>query len=774
VFLLLLSILAGPLHAEPELATLPGTAPLTVEEPLDEVMVAGISRFALRVLEESPSQRQAKWARDYSSAEAYSASVADNRRRLREIIGAVDERVPGDGFELLTKLGQSGIVGRSTQFLVYVVRWPVLPGVNGEGLLLEPRQPAVARVVALPDADWTPEMFANLSPGLGKHNPIPTRLAANGIQVLVPTLISRDTEFSGSPLVAFTNQPHREFIYRQAFPLGRHPIGYEVEKVEAAVDLFERLNQQQKVELPIGVVGVGEGGLLALYSAALDSRIDAAMVSGYFQSRCRIWREPIYRNIWGLLADFGDAEIASLIVPRRLVIEACAVPEVAGPPPPASGRRGGAAPGIIEAIHLTNVKSEYERAAQHFEQLGVKNHITLVASAAGDGPSGSEPALAAFSAALEINRDLTLADEPVERTNEQIDPRERQRRQVQELTDYTQRLLRLSPNVRTAFWSKADRSSVASWVRSVKFYRDYIAKEMIGELPPPTVPPNVRSRCVLDEVHFTGYEVVLDVYPDVIAAGILLVPKNVPATEKRPLIICQHGLEGTPRDTITRSGEGYRYYKAFAAELAERGFIVYAPQNPYRGEERFRVIQRLSNPMKRSLFSYIIRQHERTLEWLQKLPFVDPERIGFYGLSYGGKTAMRVPPILHDKYAVCICSADFNDWIRKMVSVDDVYSYVFTGEYEMPEWNLGHVASYAELASLMTPRPFMVERGHDDSVAPDEWVAAEFAKVRRHYTKLGVGDSVEIEFFNGPHTIHGVKTFEFLHKHLNSPHYAKD
>jgi len=135
---------------------------------------------------------------------------------------------------------------------------------------------------------------------------------------------------------------------------------------------------------------------------------------------------------------------------------------------------------------------------------------------------------------------------------------------------------------------------------------------------------------------------------------------------------------------------------------------------------------------------------------------------------------MRVPPILHDKYAVCICSADFNDWIRKMVSVDDVYSYVFTGEYEMPEWNLGHVASYAELASLMTPRPFMVERGHDDSVAPDEWVAAEFAKVRRHYTKLGVGDSVEIEFFNGPHTIHGVKTFEFLHKHLNSPHYAKD
>ena len=38
---------------------------------------------------------------------------------------------------------------------------------------------------------------------------------------------------------------------------------------------------------------------------------------------------------------------------------------------------------------------------------------------------------------------------------------------------------------------------------------------------------------------------------------------------------------------------------------------------------------------------------------------------------------------------------------------------------------------------LMIPRPFMVERGHDDGVGIDEWVALEFAKVRRRYNKLG-------------------------------------
>jgi hypothetical protein len=64
----------------------------------------------------------------------------------------------------------------------------------------------------------------------------------------------------------------------------------------------------------------------------------------------------------------------------------------------------------------------------------------------------------------------------------------------------------------------------------------------------------------------------------------------------------------------------------------------------------------------------------------------------------------------------------------------------------------------------------MVERGHDDGVAPDEWVAYEFAKTQRRYDQLGLGDRAAMEVFNGPHTINGVGTFEFLHRHLNWPH----
>jgi hypothetical protein len=63
----------------------------------------------------------------------------------------------------------------------------------------------------------------------------------------------------------------------------------------------------------------------------------------------------------------------------------------------------------------------------------------------------------------------------------------------------------------------------------------------------------------------------------------------------------------------------------------------------------------------------------------------------------------------------------------------------------------------------------MVERGHRDSVSLDEWVAYEYAKVRRHYAALGIPERTEIEFFDGVHEIHGVGTFRFLHRHLNWP-----
>ena len=745
---------------------LAGSDPLSDSGDLAMKMVENINEYALRLTAETISSRAALWKRNYDSPEEYERSVEVNRGHLRKIIGAVDPRVLISSLELDTTTSTSALLSSNTRYKAYSVRWPVFSGVTAEGLLLEPTGQAVARIVAIPDADQSPEMLAGLESGLDSASQFAKRLAENGCQVVIPVVIDRSDTWSGIPGIRMTNQTHREWIYRMAFEAGRHIIGYEVQKVLSAVDWFTHENRAGA--LPIGVVGYGEGGLLAFYSAAVDVRIQSAVVSGYFESRQELWKEPIYRDVWALLQEFGDAEIASLIAPRALVVEACHGPEISGPPAETPERKGAAPTGRLRTPPLDRVHEEAERARVFYKNLRAEENFHVVVSGDGNGSPGSEEALRALFRTLKLDVKLTSPDLAGKNVGDAVDGAERMHRQFSELVAHTQAILRQSPAQRTEFWSKADSSSPVRWQQSTAFYRDYIWKEVIGQLPSPSIPNNPRTRLIYDEPKFRGYEVLLDVWPGVFAYGILLQPKDLRPGERRPVVVCQHGLEGRPQDVADPKIDSH-FYHHFAATLADEGFVTYAPQNPYIGQDRFRVIQRKAHPVKLSLFSFIIGQHQRTLDWLVTLPFVDAQRIGFYGLSYGGKTAVRVPPLLNG-YALSICAGDFNEWVWKTTSVDSSYSYMVTQEYDMFEFDFANVVNYSDLGDLMAPRPFMVERGHLDPVAPDEWVAYEYAKVRRFYdVNMQMRDRTAIEFFTGPHTIHAQGTFKFLKEHLGWP-----
>ena len=735
-------------------AVMPATAPLELDGDPAAAMVEGIHSYLDRATKQAAASRGRLWSPDFGSAARYEQSVEPNRNRLRTILGLVDDRVGIKALELVGTTASPAEVAEGDGYRAFAVRWEALPGVFGEGLLLEPDSAAACRVVAVPDASWSPEMPAGLADGLPAEAQFARRLAENGCEVVVPMLIDRTarwTSLEGRP----SNLPHREFLFRMSYELGRHLIGYEVQKILSAIDFFAAQNEERDV--PIAIFGYGEGGLLALYAAALDTRVDRTAVSGYFQAREEQWRETIDRQVWGLLREFGDAEIAGLIAPRTFVVEASQGPEVAGPPPPPARGADRAASGKLVSTPKESVRSEVERARKIYASLGAGEEIHFVEP---ESLPGSDEALRLLlkPAALRPGRG------PAKRTGALPDSTERMRRQFDQIVDYNQQLVRDSPKRRAEFWSKANASSPEAWATSTPPYRKHIWEEVIGRLPDPDRPARPRTRGIYDHPDFQGYEVVLDVWEDVFAYGVLLIPKGMQAGERRSVVVAQHGLEGRPAD-LADPDVDHRAYHRYAARLAQEGFVVYAPQNPYIGQDRFRQIQRKAHPLKVSLFSFILGQHQQTLAWLKTLPFVDPSRIGFYGLSYGGKTAVRVPPLLDD-YALSICSADFNEWVWKTTSVTDSYSYLFTQEYDMLEFNFANVVNYAELAALMAPRPFMVERGHSDGVAPDEWVAYEFAKVRRFYDALGLGERAEIEFFNGPHEIHGEGTFQFLRKHL--------
>jgi len=772
---------------------LPGTKSLTLEGDLSGKMLDDAHKFIEEKINGSADTRLRLWHRDFTSRDAYEKSVEPNRRRFMKCIGVenktdpfinynvgIADKNPAAFMEKFSVNNDPNLIGETAKYTVYQVRWPVLNRVYGEGLLLQPKTKPKANIIAIPDADQEPEQLVGLLPGLAIESQFARRLAENGFQVLIPVIISRTFLFPGKE----QQQTYREWIYRQAFHMGRHIIGYEVQKVLSAIDWFK---QSGDSDAKIGVAGYNEGGLIAFYSAAVDKRIDAVLVSGYFNSRQRVWDEPIYRNVWRLLSEFGDAEIASLIAPRPLVIEHSAIPELVEKlkkssenPVQVEGLDYTGYKGTLKTPEFKDVQSEYNRIDKLIER-GFQPRYLIAGQKNNPVNFASETALEKFIEFLGYNLSLPITNEIPKDNRRSFDAAERQKRQVKEIEDHVQWLLRDSDKERNRFflyklmpafgeriWSTKPYHpyySPDSFIEKAKTYRKIFSEEILGKFSDTLLPPNPRTRKIYDKERWTGYEVVLDVYPNLFAAGVLLVPKDLKPGERRPVVVCQHGRNDTPQKLIEGNSTAYN---DVAAKLADQGFIVYAPQNPYRGEDRYRWLNRKANTVGKTLFSFIISQHEQSITWLKSLPFVDGKRIAFYGLSYGGETAMRVPAVL-EGYCLSICAGDFGDWTRKVTDTHYQGSFMNSLEWEMPYFNMGSTFSYAEMAYLIFPRPFMVERGHHDLVQPDEWVAYEYGKVRYFFDQFNLGDKTEIEFFNGGHSMRIDETFKFLHKHLHWP-----
>jgi dienelactone hydrolase len=764
-----------PMHgqaAPPE--PLPHTTALEwPEEDLSGRLMDGAHRFVERQIADMQARAGRFWSYDRSSAAAWNASLHGNRDRLREIIGAVDARV-APALERVGDDDNPALVAEAPAYRVWQVRWPVLEGLTAEGLLVEPttkRQAAtdgtgaaspVASLVVVPDAGQTPEQILGLAPGLLPERQFARLLAESGCELVIPTLVQRTPIQTDDPQLRQSEQTWREWIYRQGFHMGRHVIGLEVQKVLAAVDRFRA---RRGAAAKVGVVGYAEGGVIAFHAAAIDTRIDGALVSGYFDRRGRVWQEPIDRNVWSRLERFGDAEIAALVMPRHLVIEHADVPSFT------SSR------GAWHTPSGTSVRSEFHR----IPAVATFSRPSLV-TGQDDRPVAAMSAQALREFARRLGFRLagpptgTLGDR-----RQRFDPEARHRRTVLDMEGYIQSLVRAAEHVRDrAFlfkvlpeltevkWSTERVRPTwppAKFIDGARAYRERFREDGIGVFDQPYLPLNPRTRKVAETGTWTAWDVVIDVWPDVFAWGVIVIPKGIAAGERRPVVVVQHGRNGLPRETIDRH---VSYYNDFGSDLADRGFVVFAPHNLYRGEDRYRWLSRKANTIRATLFSFILGQHERILEWLGSLSFVDADRIAFYGLSYGGETALRIPAVL-EKYALSICSGDFNQWTRKVAATDEPFSFMRTIEWEMPYWNWGRTFDYAEMAYLIFPRPFMVERGHLDLVGRDQWVAHEYGKVQFLYAQLGLADRTAIEYFQGGHSINKQGTFAFLHEHLRWP-----
>lgn len=158
----------------------------------------------------------------------------------------------------------------------------------------------------------------------GYQRDFAVELVRRGFVVAAPEIYCfGEREASYAHLSEHSPQPstcHNASTY--AMMLGLTVAGIRVWDGMRVVDLLETLPEADTSRL--GVMGISGGGMHAFFSACLDARIKAAVISGYFCD----WRQSILAishctcNFVPGLMKLGElSDIAGLIAPRPLLIE---------------------------------------------------------------------------------------------------------------------------------------------------------------------------------------------------------------------------------------------------------------------------------------------------------------------------------------------------------------------------------------------------------------------------------------------------------------------
>ncbi len=248
------------------------------------------------------------------------------------------------------------------------------------------------------------------------------------------------------------------------------------------------------------------------------------------------------------------------------------------------------------------------------------------------------------------------------------------------------------------------------------------------------------------------------------AEAVLAVPTAATAEKRVPLVVVQHGIGSFPERNFGLMDKGDAYH-GYARELVKAGFAVLAPMNLRSVEHRNR-IERLCRLADMTLPGIELERMQRLLDEAVADPRIDPARVGMWGLSLGGLSTMFWTP-LEPRIKVAVVAGWFNHRRNKMVIPDKRYSCFLETKEEhafFPGWLLESTDS--DVASLICPRPLMIQTGKKDGIAHWPMVLEEFEAARQHYVKLGIGDRIAMDLRDGGHETHLESGLQFLTKWL--------
>ena len=317
-------------------------------------------------------------------------------------------------------------------------------------------------------------------------------------------------------------------------------------------------------------------------------------------------------------------------------------------------------------------------------------------------------------------------------------------------------------------WGNSDIRDFDAWKQKA---RDKVLDCMLA---PPPAPANGYDVKVLYEEQRDGYkarklEIRLSRYYTVPAY--LLIPDGkgpFPAVnvlhdhgahlfigkEKiiRPLA-CEDSVVVKDAEEWVKNYEG----QYFGDYLAQHGYVVFSSDAPMWGErgqkegprrDRYDMIAGNMMMYGIDLSAYMTFDDIRATDYLASLPEVDSLRIGCTGWSMGAYRAWMLSALSdHIKAGAAVC------W---MVTTDEQLSFRYSrtenGGFANCLPGLRRWLDYPHVASIACPKPMLFINGSQDKLFPVAGVKKAFQIMHEVWDSQGVGDRIETELWEMPHS----------------------
>lgn len=318
---------------------------------------------------------------------------------------------------------------------------------------------------------------------------------------------------------------------------------------------------------------------------------------------------------------------------------------------------------------------------------------------------------------------------------------------------FRSRLVDRYDELSASLWDR-DYSSEDAFLESVASRRE----QWRAVLGPPELTRSGEVEVRETEVP-DGRWIVVRLNDSLTAQGLLVVPEG--ATR---LVVFVHGLESTPERVMGIGGVGA--YDGVGQKLADAGYAVLAPMNLIHIPQRNRAqsLARLAGTTMEGLefarFQHLLAAAEEIA------PDVDFSGYALSGMSWGGMATQFWTP-LDDRVRAAATLGFFNQRSNKMVVQDTRYS-TFYDHDEHHAFLQGHLLGFgdADLASLVAPRPFMVQHGRADQIGWWPQVVEEFERAKSHWERLGHPDRVTMQMHEGGHEVVGAGLVDWLSRHF--------